>query len=260
MTKTDSKVTIHMVSSLDGYIVKKDGSVAWLQTSNNYDAGVDGDDPEEFLKTIDCYVIGSRTYERALSLGWSYGDKPTIVLTHRDLSADRASIQFRSGDLERLVNEELKAKYKSIWLGGGAAVVKEFLRLRLADEVCMMIAPVIIGDGVLFFDRVGVESPLHLKDVKAYKSGMVELCTKCAEIRERLAVRDRRGFRRNQRRCAPAVRRGTQRRLAACRGDGRRPSGSPPKRNSRTETPPPSRTARVKNTAGAVGFEKALFP
>ena len=27
MTTTDSKVTIHMVSSLDGYIVKKDGCV-----------------------------------------------------------------------------------------------------------------------------------------------------------------------------------------------------------------------------------------
>ncbi len=164
-----------MVSSLDGYIVKKDGSVSWLQTSDTYEAGVEGEDPEEFLKTIDCYVIGSGTYEHALSLGWPYGDKPTIVLTHRDLTSDRSSVQFRSGDLERLVNEELKPKYKSIWVCGGAAVVKEFLRLGLVDEVCMTIAPIIIGDGVPFFDHVGVENPLHLKDVKAYKSGMVEL-------------------------------------------------------------------------------------
>lgn len=106
MTRTDSKVTIHMVSSLDGYIVKKDGSVGWLETSDSYDAGVDGEDPEEFLKTIDCYVIGARTYETALHLGWPYGDKPTFVLTHRDLPSDRASVQFRSGDLERLVHEE----------------------------------------------------------------------------------------------------------------------------------------------------------
>jgi hypothetical protein len=45
---------------------------------------------EAFLKTIDCYVMGSRTYETALSfdakgLGWAYGDKPTFVLTHREL-------------------------------------------------------------------------------------------------------------------------------------------------------------------------------
>lgn len=42
------------MSGLDGYIVKKDGSVAWLETSDNYEAGVDGEDAEEFLKTIDC--------------------------------------------------------------------------------------------------------------------------------------------------------------------------------------------------------------
>lgn len=31
---TDSTVTNHMVCSLDGYIVKPDGSVAWLDTSD----------------------------------------------------------------------------------------------------------------------------------------------------------------------------------------------------------------------------------
>jgi hypothetical protein len=36
--------------------------------------------------------------------------------------------------------------------------------------------PVILGDGTLFFDQIGQEQALHLKDVTAYKSGMVELC------------------------------------------------------------------------------------
>jgi hypothetical protein len=44
---------------------------------------------EAFLKTIDCYVMGSRTYETAFrleaqGLGRSYGDKPTFVLTSRE--------------------------------------------------------------------------------------------------------------------------------------------------------------------------------
>src|SRR5438128_10215969 len=86
------KVTIHMVSSLDGYIAKKDNSVSWFETSDNYEKGVIGQDAEEFLKTIDCYVMGSHTYEHALELsrsyGWAYGDVPTIVLTHNNLSVD----------------------------------------------------------------------------------------------------------------------------------------------------------------------------
>jgi len=67
-----------MVSSLDGFIEKRDKSVSWLESSDSYDNGVAGGDPEEFLKTIGCYVMGSRTYELALTLGWPYGDVPTL--------------------------------------------------------------------------------------------------------------------------------------------------------------------------------------
>jgi hypothetical protein len=31
--QTDSRVTIHMVASLDGFIARKDGRVDWLETS-----------------------------------------------------------------------------------------------------------------------------------------------------------------------------------------------------------------------------------
>ena len=32
---------------------------------------------------IDCFVLGSRTYEHALQLGWPYGDTPTVVITNQ---------------------------------------------------------------------------------------------------------------------------------------------------------------------------------
>jgi dihydrofolate reductase len=168
-----------MVSSLDGIIAKKDNSVSWFETSDNYERGVSGQDPEEFLKSIDCYVMGSRTYEHALELsksyGWAYGDVPTVVLTNRDLPIERPNIQFYSGDLNKLVNEQLKPKYGNVWVVGGAILTKDFIRLKLADEVRVSVLPIILGDGTLFFDRVGQEQALHLKDVTAYKNGMVEL-------------------------------------------------------------------------------------
>jgi dihydrofolate reductase len=45
----------------------------------------------------------------------------------------------------------------------------------LADEIRLTIVPILLGDGTPFFDQVGRERPLHLKDVTAYKNGMVEL-------------------------------------------------------------------------------------
>jgi dihydrofolate reductase len=179
MTTDAFKVTIHMVSSLDGIIAKKDNSVSWFETSDNYEKGVTEQDAEEFLKTIDCYVMGSRTYEHAVELsksyGWVYGDVPTIVLTHRKLPVERNNIEIYSGDLNRLVNERLKPNYKNVWLVGGAMLAKDFIRLKLADEIRLSVIPIILGDGTLFFDQIGQEQPLHLKDVTAYKSGMVEL-------------------------------------------------------------------------------------
>ncbi len=178
MKTNTAKVTIHMVSSLDGFIAKKDGSVSWMHSKDNYKKGVSltEEDIADFLKKVDCYVMGSRTYEHALELGWPYGDTEVIVLTSRSLKGDRESVEFYSGDLNKLVNDQLKAKYKNIWMVGGAMLTKDFIRLKLADEIVITIMPILLGDGTLFFDYIGREHPLHLKDVTAYKDGMVELC------------------------------------------------------------------------------------
>jgi dihydrofolate reductase len=168
-----------MVSSLDGMIAKKDNSISWFDTSHYYDKGVDGQDPQEFLKTIDCYVMGSKTYEHALELsesyGWAYGDKPTIVLTSRNLASGKPNIEFYSDDLNKLVNERLKPNYKNVWVAGGAMIAKEFIRQKLVDEIRVSILPIILGEGILFFDNIGQEQTLHLASTTAYKNGMVEL-------------------------------------------------------------------------------------
>ena len=175
------KLTIHMVSSLDGIIAKKDNSVSWFETTDHYEKGIEltEQDTKEFLKTIDCYVMGARTYEHALELsasyGWAYGDVPVIVVTHRALPVERPNIELYSGNLNTLVNERLKPSYNNVWLVGGPTLAAAFIGLQLADEIRLSVMPVILGDGTLFFDQIGKEQALHLKDVTAYKSGMVEL-------------------------------------------------------------------------------------
>jgi len=182
MAKTDSRVTIHMAVSLDGFVARKDGSVDWLETKDEFVEGATLD-PEfvaAFLKTIDCYVMGSRTYETALrfesqGFGWAYGDKPTFVLTTRELPRTRNTVEFYSGDLAQFVNERLRPTFRTIWFVGGGVVSGECMRLGLADEVCYSILPILIGDGIPFIDKLDRDVALHLAEVKAYKSGMVEL-------------------------------------------------------------------------------------
>jgi dihydrofolate reductase len=171
-----SRVTLHVVSSLDGFIARKDNSVSWLDDSGDvYEKGVSYGGAEEVVEAIDCFVLGARTYEHALEIGWPYGDTPTIVTTSRELPSTRKSVEFYAGDCKRLVEEILAPRYGNIWLVGGAMLCQSFLRLGLVDEIRLSIIPILLGDGLRLFDNSGYEMRWRLKDVVAYKTGIVEL-------------------------------------------------------------------------------------
>jgi len=170
-----STITLHVVSSLDGFIAKNDNSISWMDSpAEVYEKGLT-DDGADVLQSIDCYVLGSRTYEHALQLGWPYGDTPTVVVTARQLPCTRKTVEFYSGDLKRLVDEKLAPRYRNIWMVGGAKLGQSFLKLGLVDEIRLMIAPVTLGDGLHLFGNSGPEQKWVLKNVIGYKNCYVEL-------------------------------------------------------------------------------------
>jgi len=175
-------VTIHMAASLDGFIAREDGRVDWMEAGSEFAGGeeLDPDFVRAFLETIDCYVMGSWTYLTALDfeakgLGWAYGDKPTFVLTSRELAGTRESVEFYSGELKELFETRLRPSYRNIWVAGGGQLAGECVRQSLADEIRYSIVPVLIGQGITFFDVLDRDVRLRLLEVKAYKSGIVAL-------------------------------------------------------------------------------------
>lgn len=173
-----SRITLHAVSSLDGFIARRDNSVSWLDgKGGTYEGGVSISEEEAaaFVKTIDCYVLGSRTYEHALELGWPYGDTPTIVVTSRELPAGKERVEYYSGDLETLVATKLPPRFRNIWLVGGAMLFQRFLELGLVDEIRLTIAPVLLSDGLRLFSGLPKEQRWDLKNVLPYRNGFVEL-------------------------------------------------------------------------------------
>ncbi|REJ81990.1 MAG: dihydrofolate reductase [Bacteroidetes bacterium] len=171
-----------MVCSLDGYIADKNNSVSWFETSEIFDGGVQAESPEEFFNTVDCFVMGSHTYEHAFELsknyGWPYGSVPTIVLSSRNLPADRDNIEFWLGSLDDLVEKQLKPRFRNVWVAGGAIITGEFIRKKLAHELKVSILPVIIGGGLLFFEHALQRQNIKLIELKAYNNGMVEMSYK----------------------------------------------------------------------------------
>ena len=78
MAAADSVVTVHMAASLDGFVARRDGRVDWMETSDQFPDGavLDPASVTHLLESIDCYVMGSHTYETALhfearGMGWS---------------------------------------------------------------------------------------------------------------------------------------------------------------------------------------------
>ena len=174
---TGPSITLHVVSSLDGFIARTDNSVSWLDVKGSvYEAGVSisAEEAASFVKTIDCYVLGSRTYQHALELGWPYGDTPTVVVTSRQWPPARPSVEFYSGDLKTLV-DRLAPRFRNVWLVGGAMLCQSFLSLGLVDEIRLTIAPVLLGDGLRLFGGFAAEERWELKNVVAYQNGFVEL-------------------------------------------------------------------------------------
>lgn len=178
VSDTRSIVTMHVVASLDGFIASTENDVSWLETPTPvYEAGVSlsDEDAAAFVAEIDCYVMGSRTYEHALALGWPYGETPVVVVTTRPLTATRATVEFYRGDLQTLVTGRLAPRYRKIWLVGGALLCQRFLELQLVDEITLTIAPVTLGDGLRLFGGAAKQEQWALKQVVAYRNGFVEL-------------------------------------------------------------------------------------
>jgi dihydrofolate reductase len=172
------RVTLHAVASLDGFIAKPDNTISWLDNyPSNYPAGVSlsAEEMAAFVQSIDCYLLGSRTYEHAVQLGWPYGDTPTMVVTRRELPATKKSVEFYSGDLRALVRDKLAPRYRNLWLVGGASLFRSFLALGLVDEIRITIAPILLGDGLRLFADGLAEQRWNLNNLVAYKNGFVEL-------------------------------------------------------------------------------------
>ena len=171
------KVTLYIAQSLDGFIADEDGGVDWLETfHDSFDKGVPGGSYDEFFQTLDCLILGARTYEQILTFGaWPYDNLPTFVVTHRELRVIKDSVSLYAGDLVKLVEEVIPPECENIWLVGGANLAQDFLHLGLVDEIRLSIIPVLLGQGISLFSNSDTKHVLHLANTVAYENGIVEL-------------------------------------------------------------------------------------
>jgi dihydrofolate reductase len=120
--------------------------------------------------------MGSSTYEFILGHNWAYGDRPTWVLTSRDLPvAEGADIRFHDGPVAEIHGEALEAAGgRDVWAMGGGPVASELVAAGLLDELHVTVVPVVLGAGKpLFSEPIG--KGMTLLGSRPFANGMFEL-------------------------------------------------------------------------------------
>jgi dihydrofolate reductase len=167
-----TKFILYIATSLDGYIAKLDGGIDWLPSP---EAGGESSSYTQFYSSVDALLMGSTTYEQVLGFGdWVYPDKPSYILTSRNLSTVRTDIFFVKGGIEEVINEINQKGYQRVWVIGGGKVASAFMQRNLVDEYIITIIPMILGAGISLYQFVP-ELKLNLISAKSDSSGMVEL-------------------------------------------------------------------------------------
>lgn len=166
-------VILYIAMSLDGYIAKPDGDISFLSAVEK-----EGEDYgySAFTETIDTVILGRKTYDKVLSMGFTapYGKRDVYVLTHNPQPATD-HITFYSGSLPELVFGLKNQDGKHIYCDGGAETVHQFLQNDLFDELIISIIPSLLGDGIRLFGQNFPEQKLQLVRSAPFEKGLVQL-------------------------------------------------------------------------------------
>ncbi len=156
--------------SVDGFIAKPDGDLAWLT-----DRGLDMADSgyPEFIAGVDGLIMGRTSYETVLGFDeWPY-EKPVFVLSSTLTESPRDDVTIAS-DLEAVVDAFTDAGHSNAYVDGGVTI-RSFLGAGLIDTITLSYAPVLIGDGAPLFGPLPGDIELELLESKSLPADFAQV-------------------------------------------------------------------------------------
>lgn len=154
------KVVWHMTMSLDGFIGDRDDKLDWSFGENE-----PSELAAEVIRTTGAFLCGGRLVD-VVGENRPYGGAwtgPVLIYTHKDPATNPIpEFTYVSGDIRDVIADGLKAADGKNLVVTGGAVPRLTLGAGLVDEIVLHIVPVLLGEGVRFYDSPGVE-PTKLK-------------------------------------------------------------------------------------------------
>jgi len=165
-----SKVIVDISMSLDGFATAANvrAEEPLGDGGERLHAWLDGDDRDRdqlrrAQQAVGVIVCGRRTYDHSLPWWGETGPSgearvPVVVVTGRgDAPAPGSAYTFVDGIEPALERARELAGGSGVSILGGPDVIRQCLAARLVDELWLHVAPVLLGDGIRLFERIGAE-------------------------------------------------------------------------------------------------------
>jgi dihydrofolate reductase len=152
-----SKLLYSATMSLDGFIAGPGGDMSWATDLLEHSSP----EVDDLANSIGALLVGKNTFtgddpnagtenEGAFGGQWQ---GPVVVLTHEPgASADDLVFATDLATAVATAKQAAGGKYVNVL---GANVAKQCMDAGLLDEVLVLVAPILLGDGVRLFDHAG---------------------------------------------------------------------------------------------------------
>jgi dihydrofolate reductase len=173
------KIIVHIATSVDGFIARRDGAVDWLERPSlkgDYGMGA-------FYASIDTILWGRKTCDMALEFqkkgvaGAAFDTRVKNYVFTRSLvgSAAPAGVEFVNEPIKVFAARLRGEKGKDIWMMGGAGIIASFLDAGEIDEFVISVIPTFIGEGIPLMAAGPRTVPLELISCRKFPDGVVQL-------------------------------------------------------------------------------------
>jgi dihydrofolate reductase len=168
-------VIIGATLSLDGFMSDRNGDVSRLYP--DFEALHRTEMLQEEIRMTGAVVMGRRAYDMAQGdlTGYEY-QVPIFVLTHRVPAKgpkgenERLTVTFVSDGIESAIAQaKAAAGDRQVTVVGGAQTAQQCLRAGLVDEIHIGIVPVLLGEGLRFFEPRANEQ-IELERTRVFES------------------------------------------------------------------------------------------